>query len=353
LINFRLIQTISWFFLFSCFFFAPIMVKAQPKVDALSDQQLLEEPRFQPPKDWHFDYFKDERGVRLRYGAARLPYSRGTIVFVTGYTETGEEYFELIKEFQNRGYDVWEMDWHGQGGSQRYFADAPQKIHSDGVGKDADDLYQFVTKIVKPDPKKPIFLIAHSFGCLVSLECLHDHAGLFDKAVLTSPALSFLKKPVWVSQAFANMMTSIGHGQDYAADQDDWPRLEPKLLNPLWHTHDPERLRLPVALFNTHPELAVGGCTWGYLHNYLDAVDMVNKRDYLLGIDTAILIASGLDDKITEPAAHARASRILPHAHIVKIEEGRHELARESDPLRNQYLNAVIDFFDGKKFADQ
>src|SRR5262249_16852424 len=133
------------------------------------------------------------------YGFVRSPDCKGTIVLVPGFNDTGETYFETIREFVAHGFTVWQMDWRGQGGSQRYFSEQ-DKCHSLGTEHDERDLAQFITLVLKENPRRPLILIGHSFGGLVSLRYLHDHSDVVDRAVLATPALSLVlseNAPTW------------------------------------------------------------------------------------------------------------------------------------------------------------
>jgi lysophospholipase len=306
---------------------------------------LLAEPRFQTPPGWQWGHFENADHASIRYGFAKAAEPKAVVVFVTGYTGAAEEFFESITDLLRHGYDVWEMDWRGNGGSQRYLSNH-DKVHSLGANHDAGDLYQFVSTIVSNPEGKPVFLIAHSYGGLVSLEFLHEHPDIVQKAVLSSPAYSFPKAPSWMVNGLASSMCALGFGKDYAIDQADYPHLEPKLLAPYLHTHDPERLRVPDAIFQTHPDLRVGGATWGFIAQFTSAVNHLTDSTYLNNIKTPILICSGTSDKISDPAAHARAAKLLPNAELFTVPDGRHELMRESDDLRNAWFKKVFAFLD-------
>jgi lysophospholipase len=326
-------------------FVSPVALTKEAFAQAIkSDRALLNESRFKAPAGWQWGYLTNQDGARLRFGYARASKPRAVIVFVPGFTGCAEEFFETFKDFLNRGYDVFEMDWRGNGGSERYFSDNHDKIHSLGVDRDDRDLHQFISLVSQKKIGLPIFLIAHSYGGLVALMFLHDHPGLVERAVLSSPACSFPKIPPWLVQPVAELICGLGFANDYAFDQADYPHLEPKLLNAKMHTHDPERLRLPDALFNIHPELRVGGATWGFIDNFTGAVLQVTGPQYLASIKTPILICSGTDDRICYHEPHVLVARQLPSARLLTIYGGRHELMREDDDRRKLWLKYVFAF---------
>jgi len=314
-----------------------------------SDSALLNEPRFRAPTGWQWGYLTNQDGARLRFGYAHASKPRAVIVFVPGFTGCAEEFFETFRDFLNHGYDIFEIDWRGNGGSERYFRNNHDKIHSLGVERDDRDLYQFISLVSQKKMGLPIFLIGHSYGGLVALMFLHDHPGLVERAVLSSPAFSFPKIPLWLVHPVAELICGLGFANDYAIDQADYPHLEPKLLNAKMHTHDPERLRLPDALFHTHPELRVGGATWGFIDKFTGAVLQVTALQYLASIKTPILICSGTDDRICYHEPHVLVARQLPSARLLTIYGGRHELMREDNDRRNLWFKHVFAFLEEKK----
>jgi lysophospholipase len=75
-------------------------------------------------------------------------------------------------------------------------------------------------------------------------------------------------------------------------------------------------------------------------------VENLTEPAYLKGIKTPILLCSGSADKISDPSVHAKVAKLLPNARFFSIANGRHELMRESDDLRNLWFARVYKFLD-------
>jgi lysophospholipase len=333
-------------FLFAVLGRAAYAFAEEPKGRVTDDGQLLGEQRFQAPAGWRWEYFTNHDSARIRYGFIRSPNSTATIVLVTGLTDTGETYFETVQDFMRRGYDLWLMDWRGQGGSDRYLAER-EKTHSLGTNHDEADLAQFISLVLKEKPTRPLVLMAHSFGGLIALRYLHDHPSEVDLAVLGAPALSLLdKSPTWVSRPVIAAMVGLGFGKAYAKGQGDWDHSETHFTDPLLQSHDLERVRLQPAWFKANPELRAGGPTWAFVREFQRTGFLVTKRKYLKEIQTPILIGSALDDKIADPALHKRVCSVLPHATLFTIPDARHCVFHESDQFRDPWLKAIYQFID-------
>ena len=65
-------------------------------------------------------------GTRLRIGHWPAASASRRVILCHGRTEFLEKYREVIGELNNRGCDVWSMDWRGQGLSDRMLVN-PQK----------------------------------------------------------------------------------------------------------------------------------------------------------------------------------------------------------------------------------
>ena len=142
------------------------------------------EDRFKEPDGWKWGTFENADGASIRYGHIRAETPRATAVVCGGLTEFTEKYFEVVRGLTSRGFNIWAMDWRGQGMSDRY----PEPNHHD-VGHKRDfaddivDLYQFVTDKVKHKKSEPFVYFGHSMGGHIGLRFLHDHPGVFSHGV--------------------------------------------------------------------------------------------------------------------------------------------------------------------------
>jgi lysophospholipase len=338
---FRFLFIIAWLLV-------PPALAAGGDAGLVGNLKILSEARFQTPDRWQWRYFNNHDGARIRYGFVHVPNCKGTIVLVPGFNDTGETYFETIRDFVAHGFDVWQMDWRGQGGSQRYFSEH-EKCHSLGTDHDEADLTQFISLVRKAHLQKPLVLVGHSFGGLVTLRYLHDQPGTVDMAVLGAPALSLVlsdNPPTWMSRLVIGTMVLLGYGQSYASGQSDWYHMRSKLIKPELESHDPERVYLLTAWYDKNPELRAAGATWGFANEFQKTGLLVTQPKYLKDIRTPILIGSALADKIADPDVHKEVCLYLPHAKLITIPEARHCIFHESDEYRKTWMEAIYKFIE-------
>ena len=123
---------------------------------------------------------------------------------LNGRREFMEKYRETIGELIERDFDVYSLDWRGQGLSSRMLANRHK-----GFIEDFDiylnDLQMFVSNIVIPKAIDPLIILAHSMGGHIALRFIHDHPKMVERAVLTAPMIDILTSPL--SRWFASFIS--------------------------------------------------------------------------------------------------------------------------------------------------
>jgi lysophospholipase len=302
------------------------------------------EERFLAPQGMQWGFFQNAAGVRLRYSHVPV---RGvpaaTAVLLTGHTEFAEKYFETMRELNARGIEIWQMDWRGYGGSDRYLADR-EKAHSHGVLHDVGDVHQFVTEVVKPASNR-VFLIAHSMGGNISLRYLHDHPETFAFAIIGSPFLSMgpnsaQSLPDWVvrtvvwGSCFLGLCEAWSKGAGPWQDEDFSQEL----------SHDPVRSQVQRAWFRANPTLRIGGVTNGWAREYIRSHDVLADSKYLGEIRTPMLLGTATADPVTRSDVHVTACAAMANCMLASHEDALHELFMESDGYRQRWMSSLYSF---------
>lgn len=300
---------------------------------------------FKEPDGFTWGHFKNAKNADIRYGVAKAEGEiKGTIVIGTGFRENIEKYFEVTRDMQKRGFDVYLMDWRGQGGSERYIKGS-QKAHHEGYDEQIETLHQFTQNIVDPAAKKPLILMGHSMGAHIGLRYLKEHEGVFDSAILSSPMIDIvtagLPKPL--ARQMAKFAKAGNYLEKYIPGGTDWTE-EPFKDNK--KTSDPARFAAEQEILRGNPDLQIGQPTYGWVYHTFCSIDILNDEDYLKAIKTPILMEISDNEKIVDRAAQDRALTLLPNTTKVEIKDAKHEIWMERDELRDQWLEKVDGFLE-------
>ncbi len=142
----------------------------------------------------------DAEIIRYAHWAPPQENNKGVVVHFNGRTEFIEKNIYAYKDLLDRGYEVWALDWRGQGFSQRQLKE--KQKHSidsfDTYVKDAAYFIDNVSKTKTRNGKK--ILLAHSMGGQIALRYILEFPDTFDYAVLSSPLLG-LPGDAWYIKA--------------------------------------------------------------------------------------------------------------------------------------------------------
>ncbi|MCA0199627.1 MAG: alpha/beta hydrolase [Proteobacteria bacterium] len=308
----------------------PLITTATPALEA----------RFLEPDGFKWGHFTARDGARLRWG--HLP--AGTAddcILLGGYIEFIEKYFEAARDFHRRGFNVWCLDWRGQGRSARSGRTKPDPRLFD---RDADDLAQFVAAVSPRDHKR--LLVAHSMGGAISLLALANHAPLVDAAVLSAPMIQINTGgvPRCAARALAFVMSAIGQGDSFVPGASAWPNLASRFGNMNRLSNHPVRGKLVDAWFTAAEDLRHDGPTYAWLKSAFALTTRISKADLLARVRTPILIGSAGNDLLVDAAAHLRAAALLPDGRLVTFATAKHELFQETDDIRDRWFAAIDSF---------
>lgn len=305
--------------------------------------------KFQEPAGFQWGSFTNAKGAKIRYGSVQPEGEvKGTMVVVPGFGEPLEKYFEVIREMQSKGFAVWMMEWHGQGGSDHFIKDNPQKMHSEGYAEHVETLHQFTQTIVTKT-EGPLMLTAHSMGAHIGLRYLKEHEGVFDSAILTAPMfnISTNSLPRPVARQIAKFAKAGNYMDKYVPGGADRPEAgDPFANNP--KTSDPVRFEVMQEIYRNKPELRTSSPTYGWVYHSFESIDILSNEAYLKEIKTPVLLEISGKELIVDKTAAEKAAPFLPNCTRVDIPDARHEIWMERDELRGPWLAKVASFIEGR-----
>ncbi len=309
-------------------------------------QVLHDTPDNPAPKNAISGYMQAHDGRRIRYAIFRsdATLAKGTVVLLQGRNENIEKYYETARDLTAHGLWVATFDWRGQGGSERLLSN-PLPGYVRRFSDYVRDLEQFIETIVLPDARLPFFMIGHSMGSLIALYDAPRLANRIERLVVSAPfvALSHSHFGASTIRGLSTVMTLIGlGGLSTSGNKKINQSFDGNVL-----THDRNRFLRNKAVYDTVPEMALGGPSFRWLIECLKAMKQVHRPDHLakIRIPTLMLAAGGDSivpiEEIEDLATHFRAGE------LITIDRARHELFQEADRYRNQVMAAVKAFIPG------
>ncbi|MEO8558277.1 MAG: alpha/beta hydrolase [Rhodospirillales bacterium] len=291
-----------------------------------------------------FAFLSAADGTRLRYAHWRTiagP-SKGRVVVLGGRGEFVEKYAtEIVGELLGRGFDVFSMDWRGQGLSQRALPD-PEKGHVEDFALYREDLHRFLTIVVgarggESAAENPVLLLAHSMGGLATLRLLAEHAPekLASAALICAP-MTGLKHALAIRAALLLAPHGSRREKDYALGAGPFSEGRRSFAENRV-THDGRRYRFTDQWFAAEPRLRLGGPTYEWLRAGMAGVETVMQPGFLARIDVPVLLLSARLDALVEPASHDTVAKLSPRVTIKHYDDSKHEIMMETDAIRARF----------------
>lgn len=298
---------------------------------------LLAAPRAPVPPGAEALWFEGADGLRLRAALFQPTATlRGSVVLSPGRTEFIEKYFEVARELQGRGWVVLVHDWRGQGLSDREHPDRLAGHASGFVGYLAD--FERLLDHSADRLPKPWIALAHSMGGgLTTLALARGLANRFAGVVLTAPMFAVTPRvaPLLIAGACAAQIAT-GGGRRYAL------RLEPGGHGTRL-TRDEKRLERWRGQIKAHPDLALGGLTWGWLDMAMRLTRALTPPT-LAGLTIPALVSRAAVEDLVDNRVMERVVAAMPDARLIDVPDSWHEVMMERDEARALFWREFDEF---------
>jgi lysophospholipase len=266
--------------------------------------------------------------------------AKGSILFLPGRGDFYEKYLETLAHWHALGWHVTASDWRGQGDSGRLGND-PVTGHIDDFSTWCEDL-GLLWKRWKAETPGPHVLAGHSMGGHLVLRAVAE--GLADPAalILSAPMLGFTASllPQSAMHQAAKLLKSLGDPRRPAWKWSEAPGEVPEARAHLL-THDELRYADELWWRDHRPALVMGPGSWGWVERAYASMRLLEEPGMLERVKMPVVIVATDNDKLVGWKPIARAATRLPDCELVHFgKEGRHELLREADPVRDRALAA-------------
>ena len=271
--------------------------------------------------------------------------ARGTVTLLTGRCEYLEKYQEVAEDWLARGYQVFSLDWRGQGLSSRPLSDR-QKCHVSDYAVHVSDLTRWLDTVVKPKEIGPTVLYAHSMGGLIGLRYLIDQPGRFAAVVLSAPMVDINTDP-WprfLAEMLSRGAGAFGFATSYAFGQSDYDPAVDGAFEGNAVTGDPVRFRRIHDGYRANPDLRLGGVTFGWLTASFRAQAIVAMPGALQDVRVPVLMLTAPDDRLVPAETQALLCRRLHDCTVKLYPESRHDIMAERDTIRTRAWQDIDKF---------
>ncbi len=289
-----------------------------------------------------YEFLHTFDGLRIRSGFWKTNHHRccGTVVLLGGRAEFMEKYAETIDDLTGRGYDVFSLDWRGQGHSDRLLYNAT-KGYVESYDHYIRDLKHFFDTIVLNRCTRPLMVMAHSMGASIVLHFLNRFSHVVDRGILMSPMVGVRTKPFphAVAKWCSRLLVLLGKGEAAIPSfQRNDSFFRPFHQN--WLTGDPDRFKRTQQLLKHNPGLSVDAVTFRWLWETFDALDQIRRPGFCESISTPLLLVAAGRDKVVSNEAINRLAEKLPSGRMITLPGARHEILQEQDEVRDQFWRA-------------
>jgi lysophospholipase len=284
-------------------------------------------------------------GIRLRAGLWRAARRRGQAVLLPGRTEYLEQQALPAAELVRRGLDVVSLDWRGQGLSDRLSKSSPLRGHVADFADFHADLEALAADERVVAGAADRIVLGNSMGGAIALAALGQRVlPAARAAILIAPMFGIaMGRPTrWTARAVIAAAGFLGLAESWPP----WMRGHvPFVLRPFGNnllTQDRVYWDWMADVARTHPRLTIGLPTFGWLAAAARAMDELRLAP---PPGCPVLCLVGAEERVVDiPAMRAGAARI--GARFAEIEDARHMLLAEAEPMRAAAWSAIDGFLE-------
>tara|TARA_R110002126_G_scaffold20353_10_gene75389 strand:- start:1171 stop:2082 length:912 start_codon:yes stop_codon:yes gene_type:complete len=296
-----------------------------------------------PEGNIQFRTAPDGTVLRIGHWPPHAPDAAKRVFLCHGRTEFLEKYAEVIGELLGRGYEIWSMDWRGQGLSGGKPAN-PQKGHIGNFSIYLDDL-AWLMELAGGNGPAGTFLMGHSMGGHIVLRALLEKRLTADGAILTAPMIDLPMRRAsrTAIAALCRIACLTGFDERYIVGLGDYDAARVRFDgNPL--TGDAERFAAIHAAIAANPGVEMGGPTFGWLNAAFASIARLRHLSASQQPTCPILIFTAAADTVVSVAAQDDACNDLPTCTQIRMEGARHEILHETDEIRRRFWSAFDNF---------
>lgn len=280
-------------------------------------------------------------GIPISYRKFEVQDEKGALVVLNGRNESYAKYAEVFYDLSSWGYSVYSFDHRGQGASGRMTPD-PQMGYVDSYSDYVADLDFFMTHVVNARSHSKVFLLAHSMGGAIASLYASEYPKAFDAVVLSAPMFEI---NTIISDSLAYMIASsnvaLGNGMAYAIAQGPYnpnAKFEDNTV-----TSSLARWKMARSVVREHPELALGGASYRWVKETLDA--LAGVADFARRVQVPVLLFQSGRDQVVRLRGQNVFCEKAKDCRKIEFQRSQHEILMEQDEIRDRALAEARQFF--------
>ena len=266
--------------------------------------------------------------------------ARGNLLFAGGRGDFIEKYMETLSAWRDASWNVTSFDWRGQGRSQ-----TGGRRELDSFAPLVDDLTALIADW-RGGADGPHVVVGHSMGGHLLLKTIVERRPALDAAVLVAPMIRVNSAPIpsWLAPDVADTMCRLGFRA-----RPLW-KMPPQLVRPGSQrqrnlTFSTRRYEDELHWWAKEPSFNLGAPTWGWTRNAFQSAAESFTPEKLGAVEVPILILAAAQDRLVSLDAIREVAAAMPRAELAVLAEAAHEILRDDDPVRDDALARIRDFF--------
>lgn len=298
-------------------------------------------------------YFNGANDLPIYYEMYKKENSKGTIVISHGYSEYLDKYDELIYYFTSMGYSVFAMEHRGHGNSGNLGIADSSQIYVEDFDYYVEDFKKFIDEIVNTNKEEDdkLFLYAHSMGGGIGTLFLERYPEYFDAAVLNAPMLEIDTGnfPEFIAKTVALGADIFGFDGTYILGK-----------GPYEENYDLENSGTSSAerydyVYNNLVENEIaqrGDGAFKWLNEAFKATSEATSKKNASKVAIPVILFQAGNDTYVRPGGQDEFAAYAQNCKIIKIDDAKHEMYRESDDILLGYLNTIFAFYEENLFSE-
>ena len=287
--------------------------------------------------------FKTSDGASLFTLTYHADNPRGSVVILHGMGESAEKYHELCYYLLKSDLSVFLFDQRGHGRSTR---EAQRGVvHVKDFDTYAKDFAEWIEALCNALPT-PRYLFAHSMGGAVAALYLERGSTVFEKALLSSPALRVRTKgaPRAMVRLICTIFCTVGRGNErvHTMKQPLPPEEETQENSSCASV---ERFEAYRKVKMSDKRLHSAKPSYAWLRAAMRATPRILRAKHLRRVRIPVRVVTAERDHLVESDAGRAFVRGIPCGEIFEIAHARHELFNERDELSHPYFEDLLHYF--------